>query len=100
MVSLTTLIREACQRELTNAGARAIGVGRWHVKQTLLAYLSEDATRAPADRRYRTLSYAHFHRLCAAQQGQVTSAYELLRYLHNTGVVYYQEDLCSGQIHG
>jgi hypothetical protein len=49
---------------------------------------------------YRTLSYAHFHRLCAAQQGQVTSAYELLRYLHNTGVVYYQEDLCSGQIHG
>jgi internalin A len=80
---LTTLIRGACKRELTHAGARAIGVGRWQVKQTLLAYVSDDATRAPEDRQYRTLSYAHFQRLCEAQQGQVTSAYELLRYLHN-----------------
>jgi internalin A len=36
--------------------------------------------------------------LCEAQQGQVTSAYELLQYLHNTGVVYYQKDLFHNQI--
>ena len=95
---LTTLIRGACKRDLDNLGARAIGVGRWQVKHTLLDYVSEDATRVPEDRRYRTLSYAHFQHLCEAQEGQVTSTRELLRYLHNTGVVYYQEDLFNNQI--
>jgi internalin A len=96
--AVTGWIRETSRRELTNLGARTIGIGRWQVKQTLLDYKEQDESRAPADRQYRTISYAHFQQLCDAQDGCVSSARELLRYLHNTGVVYYQEHLFNQQI--
>jgi len=82
-------IRAACQRELANRGAREIGIGRWRVKETLRRYLADDERRAPAERRYRTLSYTGFQALCDAQQGQVTSAHALLEYLHHSGVIFY-----------
>ena len=96
--AVTGWIRETSRRELANLGARQIGVGRWRVKQTLLDYMAQDEGRKPAERQYRTLSYADFQALCDAQQGQVSSARELLRYLHHTGVVYYQEGLFNDQI--
>jgi internalin A len=91
-------IRAACQRELANWGAREIGIGRWRVKDTLRHYLADDERRAPAERRYRTLSYADFQTLCDAQQGQVASAHALLKYLHHSGVVFYQHGLFHDQI--
>jgi internalin A len=96
--TLLGAIRDACEREFAALGARTIGIGRWHVKQTLLEYRKQDEARAPADKRHRTISYQHFQELCDAQHGRVTSARELLRYLHNTGVVYHQEDLFHNQI--
>ena len=91
-------IRAACQRELANRGRREIGIGRWCVKDTLRRYLVDDERRAPAERCYRTLSYADFQALCDAQQGQVTSAHVLLEYLHHNGVVFYQHGLFHDQI--
>jgi internalin A len=91
-------IRDTCQRELANRGAREIGIGRWRVKDTLRRYLADDERRATAERRYRTLSYTDFQALCDAQQGQVTSAHALLEYLHHSGVVFYQYGLFHNQI--
>jgi internalin A len=68
------------------------------VKQTLLDYKEQDEARVPAERQYRTISYTHFQALCDAQGGHVSSARELLRYLHHTGIVYYQEHLFNQQI--
>ena len=96
--AVTGWIRDTSRRELENLGARAIGIGRWQVKQTLLDYQEQDESREPADRRYRTISYAHFQALCDTQGGRVSSARELLCYLHHTGVVYYQEGLFNNQI--
>ena len=96
--ALVGLIRDTAARELDRLGPREIGIGRWAVKKQLLAYWAEDEARAPDARRYRTLRYEAFAQLCAEQEGQVSSAEELLRYLHNTGVVYYQTDLFHNQI--
>lgn len=86
---LLAQIREFARQELADTGRRRIGRGRWNVKQRLLEYMEEGR---------RTISYTEFEALCQAQQGAVSSPEALLRYLHNTGVLFYDELLFEGRI--
>lgn len=96
--TLRALLQEIFEREMAHDGQFEIGVGRWHVKQTLRALQEQDELRPLAERRYRTITRQRFAQLCTAQQGKVSSADELLRFLHDTGVVYYQAGLFNNQI--
>jgi internalin A len=57
----------------------------------------EDAARPPAVRQWRTITQEHFHRLCE-EAGDVSSPGHLLSYMHNTGIVFYQEGLFDDSI--
>ena len=52
---------------------------------------------APEQRQYRTITQEHFHRLCD-EAGDVSSPEELLRYLHNAGIVFYRQGLFEDSI--
>jgi internalin A len=65
-----------------------IGVGRWSVKQELIKIRDE--------KKERTLSVKEFNQLC--EQHHVSSSEELLKFLHQCGVLYHQEDLFDQEI--
>ena len=92
---LIAILRETFDRELRDSGSLEIGVGRWNVKEKLRSYVLQEGESEP---QHRTISYEHFEELCDAQGEKVSSPVELLRFLHNTGVVFYQPNLFHNQI--
>jgi internalin A len=91
-------LKQMFANELSHHAAHTIGIGRWNVKQTIRGYQDADEARPPAERTHRTITHAHFVELCQREGDKVSSPTELLRYLHNTGVVYYQPELFEGAI--
>jgi internalin A len=67
-------------------------------KQTIRSYQDADEARPPAQRTHRTISHQHFLELCEREGDKVSSPKELLRFLHNTGVVYHQPELFEGRV--
>ncbi len=96
--SLTAHIKEAAQRVLGQTAAHEIGIGRWAVKQTLRRYQREDEPRPSAEKQHRRITRQHFDELCAEQGAKISSADELLKFLHNTGVLYHEPHLFHGDI--
>lgn len=92
---LREAIRELCRHELAKTGQREMGIGRWNVKQTLRDYLPREEVTKGTN---RAITQDHFRELCEAQGEKVSDWQELLKFLHNTGTVFYQEGLFNDQI--
>ncbi|HZZ80609.1 MAG TPA: COR domain-containing protein [Gemmataceae bacterium] len=82
-------IKTICEAELEDRDAWRIGGGRLAVKEKLLA-------RRRAGE--KLLSRYEFEQFCAAEGERISSSEELLKYLHNTGVVYHDATLFHDQI--
>lgn len=95
--ALEEALAEAASWLRDQEGIASIGAGRARVKEKLEALRDADARLPPAKRQYRTLSQAHFQRLCAAAGG-VSSPPHLLEYLDNAGIVFYRSGLFHDQI--
>lgn len=95
--ALEEALAEAAAWLRQQEGIATIGAGRARVKEKLEALRDADAGLPPAARQYRTLTQAHFQRLCAAAGG-VSSPPHLLEYLHNAGIVFYRQGLFHDQI--
>ena len=90
----------ACARRSTgcaNATAAEIGIGRMQVQRALQAMRDADAAVSPEQRQYRTITQEHFRRLCD-EAVHVSSPEELLRFLHNAGIVFYRPGLFEDRI--
>jgi internalin A len=79
-------------------GQARIGKGRLAVKNRIEAMQNADALIEDiSQRRHRTITQVQFADLCA-QCGGVTSPALLLDYLHQAGIVFYQEGLFDDRI--
>ncbi len=87
--ALLGLIKDLCRQELAKTGQRMIGLGRRNVSNKLQAYLKEGR---------KTVSKQHFIELCEAEDGKVSSAEELLKFLHHGGSLFYQPGLFHDKI--
>ena len=85
--ALDEALAEAADWLRQREGIAVIGAGRHRVQQRLEAMRDADAAVAPEARQYRTITQAHFHRLCD-EAGGISSPDHLLAYLHNVGVVF------------
>ena len=79
-------------------GQARIGAGRLRVKRRLEALRDADAAQPAAERRHRVISQEFFQELCDEPPGGVSSAALLLDYLHQCGIVFYQQGLFGGRI--
>jgi internalin A len=95
--ALNEALAEATQWLRERDGIAVIGRGRYRVQQKLEALRDADAARPPGARQYRTLTQAHFQRLCE-EAGDVSSPEHLLAYLHTIGIVFYQRGLFGDAI--
>ncbi len=95
--ALDGALREAVGWLHEHHGIAEIGIGRMRVQRDLQAMRDADAAVPPEQRQYRTITQEDFHRLCDAA-GNVSSPAELLRYLHNAGIVFYREGLFQDSI--
>ncbi|HME24943.1 MAG TPA: leucine-rich repeat domain-containing protein [Acetobacteraceae bacterium] len=90
-------LREAVGWLREHHGVAEIGIGRMQVQRALQAMRDADAAVPPQQRQYRTITQEHFRRLCD-EAGNVSSPGELLRFLHNTGIVFYRQGLFEDRI--
>ncbi|MFN7961242.1 MAG: COR domain-containing protein [Thermoanaerobaculia bacterium] len=95
--ALETHLREAIRYLQEQNGALEIGRGRAEVRRRLYALKAEDQARPAAERRNRTLSLEEFRGHCE-EVGGIASVAHALHYFHQTGVVFYQEDLFAERI--
>ncbi len=94
---LDRALREAVDWLHKRQGIAQIGIGRMRVQRDLQAMRDADAAVPPGQRQYRTITQEDFSRLCDAA-GNVSSHPELLRYLHNAGIVFYRKELFQDSI--
>jgi internalin A len=94
---LDETLREAVVWLRERHGVAQIGVGRMQVQRELQAMHDADAAVPPEWRQYRTVTQEHFRRLCDAT-GKVSSPGDLLRFLHNAGIVFYRDGLFEDRI--
>ena len=94
---LEAYLQEAIRNLLDRTGAIQIGSGRARVRQQLYGWRKADQALKPEKRRHRTLSLAEFRTLCD-QAGGIVSWEHALDYFHETGVVFYRQDLFSDRI--
>jgi internalin A len=94
---LDDALREAVTWLRERQGIARIGVGRLRVQRALQAMRDADAAVPPEERQYRTITQEHFRRL-RDEAGHVSSAEELLRFLHNTGIVFHRQGLFEDRI--
>jgi internalin A len=78
-------------------GIAEIGIGRMQVQRALQVIRDADAAVPPEQRQYRTITQEHFRRLCK-EAVHVSSPEELLRFLHNSGIVFYRQGLFEDRI--
>jgi internalin A len=90
-------LREAVTWLREHQGIARIGIGRMRVQRALQAMRDADAAVPPEERQYRTITQEHFRRLCD-EAGAVSSPVELLRYLHNAGIVFHRSGLFQDRI--
>ncbi len=95
--ALDEALQQAIQWLRENTGQAQIGRGRLAVKRKLEALRDQDASVRVENRKYRTLTQAFFHQLCA-EAGGVSSPEMLLDYLHHTGIVFYRRGLFDDRI--
>ncbi len=90
-------LRDALRYLLERNGALEIGKGRAEARRRLYAWRSEDQQKPPEEREHRTLTLDEFHALCT-DVGGIVSWEHALDYFHQTGVVFYRQDLFSERI--
>jgi internalin A len=90
-------LREAVDWLLERHGTAEIGIGRLQVQRALQTMRVADAAVSPEQRQYRTITQEHFHRLCD-EAVHVSSPEELLRFLHNAGIVFHRPGLFHDSI--
>jgi internalin A len=76
----------------------SIGAGRVRVRDRLRKWLAADQTRAAEKRKYRTLSWERFVKLCEKGNGDVSSPEALADFLHHSGFFFYDPKLFHGNI--
>jgi len=91
---LWATIREAVAELHERQGTARIGVGRLAVQRRIEALRNADGTLPPD---WRFMHRETFDTWCA-EDGRVSSPDQLLRYLHNAGVVFYRPDFLGGRI--
>ncbi len=96
--ALEETLREAVAWLREEQGIVLLGKGWMRVKLRLEAMRNADAALPPKERQYRTLSQETFHQLCTEGEGNVDSPEYLLRYLHNSGIVFYRPGLFQERI--
>ena len=90
-------LREAVDWLRERHGTAEIGIGRLQVQRALQTMRDADAAVPPERRQYRTITQEHLHRLCK-DAVHVSSPEELLRFLHNAGIVFYRQGLFEDRI--
>ena len=90
--ALDEALAEAAAWLRDQEGIALIGVGRDRVQRRLEAMRDADAAFSPDAWQNRTITQAHFRRLCE-EAGGVSSPEHLLAYLHNAGIVFYRPGL-------
>lgn len=78
-------------------GATVIGKGWAKVKHKLESMRDRDQQKEPGKRKNRTIAYQKFCEICK-KTGGVIDPDVLLGYLHDTGIVFYQEDMFGNEI--
>ncbi len=95
--TLESQLHNAIGYLLERNGALEIGRGRAEVRRRLYAWRGEDQQRESAERQHRTLSLDQFRALCD-EVGDIVSWEHALDYFHQTGVVFYDQDLFASRI--
>ncbi len=95
--ALDETLREAADWLRERQGIAEIGKGRAQVKRRLEQMRDEDAARPLTERKYRTISYDYFLRVCGEARG-IALPEHLLGYLNNAGTVFYRPGLFNDQI--
>lgn len=98
--ALQAHLAEAVEFIQEQAGALEIGLGWAKIRdwlRKLLVKLEKDQSLPPDKRKHRVLTLDEFAKQCA-KVGGISSWKTLLYYLHETGVVFYQEGLFGNQI--
>jgi internalin A len=75
-----------------------IGAGRVRVREQLRKWAVADQARPVEQRKFRTLSWERFVKLCEKGQGDVSSPEALADFLHQTGFLFYDRKLFHGEI--
>jgi internalin A len=76
----------------------SIGAGRVRVRDQLRTWLAADQARPAAQRKYRTLPWKRFVKLCEKGKGDVSSPEALADFLRQTGFLFYDARLFHGEI--
>jgi internalin A len=90
-------LREAVDWLRERHGVAEIGIGRMQVLRDLQAMRDADAAVSGERRQYRTITQENFRHLCD-KAGNVSSPDELLRFLHNAGILFYRKGLFQDRI--
>jgi internalin A len=95
---LKAQLKEAYREQLAHPAALLIGRGRWRVKQEIRRRQDADDQRPAGEpKQHQLLEYSAFVALCEEEPGSVSSPEQLLRFLHDTGVVYHSPGLFGNQ---
>jgi internalin A len=94
---LAEALREAVRDCLYRRPPPAIGAGRVRVRDRLRHLLAEDQMRSAAQRQYRLLERKEFDHLCD-EVGGISNKEALLRFLHDSGVIFYRAGLLGDYI--
>jgi internalin A len=95
--ALDEVLAEAVSWLHERQGIAKIGAGRHRVKVRLEKMRDADAASPIEERQYRTITQEQFRQLCVEEKGPSEPKY-LLAYLHNAGIVFYQEGLFDDRI--
>ncbi len=95
--ALNDALLEAASWLQEKRGAVYIGKGWATVKHKLEVMRDGDQLLSLADRKNRTIDYDCFLQICD-KAGDITAPEDLLHYLHDTGIVFYQQGLFADQI--
>jgi internalin A len=104
---LTPALRKAVAYNQQQNGRLQIANSWLRVKHQLENWIAEDSNKPKTDRVRQLLSRQSFFELCQGKNElslnpalivEEAVAQTVLRWLHHTGVVFYQEDLFNGQI--
>lgn len=74
-----------------------IGRGRLAILRKLEEFRTEDASAPDEQKSWRFMSRQQFDELCVST-GDISSSGQLVRFLHNAGVVFYREGLFADRI--
>jgi internalin A len=95
---LNEAMQQAVEQLRETQPLQFIGAGRAEVRRRLETLKELDAREPDADKRmHRLISRQFFLELCA-EVGNISSPDQLLQYLHQCGVIFYEKELFDDQI--